>query len=68
MVVCNVCGVFEDWIYMFFKEYEGLCKFGNIKLFGLFCKICGLFIDLLVNVFVDGFGFKLDWDLVMGDW
>jgi hypothetical protein len=35
----HVCGAFEDWVYTLFREAQALTRPGNIRLYGLLCKV-----------------------------
>lgn len=53
----HVCGTFEDWIYLLFREQDALSRPGNLGLFQLLCNVrCYLkpkLTRLLTHSFVD---------------
>lgn len=52
----HVCGVFEDWIYRLFNEPQSLSRPGNMRLYGLLCKVRSKLQPPLIHVFANGFG------------
>jgi hypothetical protein len=48
-------GVFEDWIHTLFREAEALSRPGNLRLYGLLCKMRATLTSVLAEVLVGGF-------------
>jgi hypothetical protein len=48
-------GVFEDWIHTLFREAEALARPGNLRLYGLLCKVRSTLSGVLSEVLVGGF-------------
>jgi len=48
-------GVFEDWIHTLFREAEALSRPGNLRLYGLLCKVRSTLSGVLTEVLVGGF-------------
>jgi hypothetical protein len=48
-------GVFEDWIHTLFREAEALTRPGNLRLYGLLCKMRSTLSSVLAQVLVGGF-------------
>jgi hypothetical protein len=48
-------GVFEDWIHTLFREAEALSRPGNLRLYGLLCKMRSTLSTVLAEVLVGGF-------------
>jgi hypothetical protein len=48
-------GVFEDWIHTLFREAEALTRPGNLRLYGLLCKMRSTLSSVLTDVLVGGF-------------
>jgi type VI protein secretion system component VasK len=48
-------GVFEDWIHTLFREAEALSRPGNLRLYGLLCKMRSTLSSVLTEVLVGGF-------------
>ena len=48
-------GVFEDWIHTLFREAEALTRPGNLRLYGLLCKMRSSLSSVLTEVLVGGF-------------
>jgi hypothetical protein len=51
-------GVFEDWIHTLFREAEALARPGNLRLYGLLCKVRSTLSSVLTDVLVGGFAFE----------
>jgi hypothetical protein len=49
-------GVFEDWIHTLFREAEALSRPGNLRLYGLLCKIRSTLSGVLSDVLVGSVG------------
>jgi hypothetical protein len=49
-------GVFEDWIHTLFREAEALSRPGNLRLYGLLCKMRSTLSSVLTDVLVGVFG------------
>lgn len=47
--------VFEDWIHTLFREAEALSRPGNLRLYGLLCKMRSTLTSVLEEVLVGGF-------------
>lgn len=54
----HACGAFEDWVYSLFKEEGGLTKKGNVKLYGLLCRIRSQLQNRLRNILRKGFSLE----------
>jgi hypothetical protein len=52
----HLCGVFEDWIYRLFNEPQSLTRPGNMRLYGLLCKVRSKLQQPLIHVMANGFG------------
>jgi hypothetical protein len=48
-------GVFEDWIHTLFREADALTRPGNLRLYGLLCKMRSTLSSVLTEVLVGGF-------------
>jgi hypothetical protein len=48
-------GTFEDWIHTLFREAEALSRPGNLRLYGLLCKIRMTLSGVLSEVLIGGF-------------
>jgi len=54
--LCSLsAGVFEDWIHTLFREAEALSRPGNLRLYGLLCKVRSTLSSVLTEVLVGGF-------------
>ncbi|HZN36237.1 MAG TPA: type VI secretion protein IcmF/TssM N-terminal domain-containing protein [Pirellulaceae bacterium] len=54
--LCSLsAGVFEDWIHTLFREAEALTRPGNLRLYGLLCKVRSTLSGVLTEVLVGGF-------------
>jgi len=51
-------GVFEDWIHTLFREAEALARPGNLRLYGLLCKVRSTLSSVLTDVLAGGFAFE----------
>ena len=51
----HACGAFEDWVYMLFREKDGLTKAGNVKLYALLCRIRSDVQNRLRSVIASGY-------------
>ena len=54
----HACGAFEDWVYSLFREEGGLSKKGNVKLYGLLCRIRSQLQNRLRNILRKGFSLE----------
>ncbi len=52
----RISGVFEDWVYVIFRERGSVFRTGNSHLFGLLCKVRTQLQDRLVRILCGGFG------------
>ncbi len=52
----HVTGVFEDWVYMLFREKEAFTRPGNTRLYGLLCKVRFTLKHRLSEILAGGFG------------
>jgi type VI protein secretion system component VasK len=52
----HVCGTFEDWVYMLFRDEQALSHPGNTYLYALLCKVRRTMKARLGNVLGKGFG------------
>jgi type VI protein secretion system component VasK len=52
----HVCGTFEDWVYMLFRDDQALSHPGNTYLYALLCKVRRTMKARLGNVLGKGFG------------
>ena len=52
----HVCGTFEDWVYMLFRDEQALSHPGNTYLYALLCKVRRTMKTRLGNVLGKGFG------------
>jgi hypothetical protein len=52
----RISGVFEDWVYVIFRERGSVFRAGNSHLFGLLCKVRTQLQDRLVRILCGGFG------------
>ena len=53
----HLCGAFEDWVYTLFREQQALTRPGNLRLYGLLCKVrCNLKLRL-AEILAGGFGY-----------
>ncbi len=52
----HVTGVFEDWVYMLFREKEAFTRTGNTRLYGLLCKVRFTLKHRLSEILAGGFG------------
>jgi type VI protein secretion system component VasK len=50
-----VAGTFEDWIHTLFREAEALARPGNLRLYGLLCKMRATLSSVLCDVLVGSF-------------
>jgi hypothetical protein len=56
--LCSLAaGVFEDWIHTLFREAEALSRPGNLRLYGLLCKMRSTLSSVLTEVLVGGFAY-----------
>jgi hypothetical protein len=57
--ITNLCalaaGTFEDWIHTLFREAEALARPGNLRLYGLLCKMRSTLSSVLSEVLVGTF-------------
>jgi hypothetical protein len=53
----QVGGVFEDWIHTLFREADALSRPGNLRLYGLLCRVRSTLSGVLNDVLVGGFGY-----------
>ena len=56
-LTAHVCGAFEDWAYTLFREQEALRRPGNLRLYGLLCKVRCNLKTRLAEILANGFGY-----------
>lgn len=58
----HVCGAFEDWVYVLFREDAALARPGNLQLYELLSKVRCTWKTRLADILAVGFGCEMNDD------